>query len=454
MAHCIYCNREDDLSESDIIPDALTNAKIINRNVCRIEHNSRFSDAFESKVIHALALITNKLDIKSSKAKNYLPYEAIFDFDGTTITKQITSDWNIIDNSISRSKDGKTLYGPIAEIEEIAMSQGHPERVSIIDVNNTEATKSVRFTLDVYFSAEMHRLISKIAFEWFCQMNSFDEQMPDFANIIEFITTGNGTDPVEIVKQNSVYNCITECCEDGSHTLLTYIDCRDNQLYAVISLFGIAIYRVQLCSQVDSAWNNCLFQEVTVDGKKDAISYNNFSELCADTQDSFMPCQIGERTIKIQKDCADYSTKTKFIAHRIIALICNAIQQEPETKIQPILLERICNILDSSLIHKRSLKRYVKEIYGDFTKPVQINMNGTNTNQIFKLFILFLIGKIGIKQMDNRFLRCLVEQEFGDSEPAITVNDELCSRLFNKMKNTDNFEQLIEKGARVIASCS
>ncbi|MEC0666127.1 hypothetical protein P8864_09465 [Priestia flexa] len=44
---CIYCGIANDLSKSDIIPDALTNAKIINPNVCRIEHNNKFSDLFE-----------------------------------------------------------------------------------------------------------------------------------------------------------------------------------------------------------------------------------------------------------------------------------------------------------------------------------------------------------------------------------------------------------------------
>lgn len=37
---CIYCGTDADLSESDIIPDALTNARIMNKNVCRIAHNN------------------------------------------------------------------------------------------------------------------------------------------------------------------------------------------------------------------------------------------------------------------------------------------------------------------------------------------------------------------------------------------------------------------------------
>ena len=69
---CIYCGNTE-TSESDIIPDALTNARITNKNVCKTEHNNKFSDLFESDVIEALALITNELDIKSHKGENYGP---------------------------------------------------------------------------------------------------------------------------------------------------------------------------------------------------------------------------------------------------------------------------------------------------------------------------------------------------------------------------------------------
>ena len=79
MNKCIYCGIDHDLSESDIIPDALTNARILNKK-CFVELNIiiKFSDMFESKVINALSFITNELDIKSSeKGKNMHSYEAV-----------------------------------------------------------------------------------------------------------------------------------------------------------------------------------------------------------------------------------------------------------------------------------------------------------------------------------------------------------------------------------------
>ena len=112
---CIYCGIREDLSKSDIIPDALTNAKIINPNVCRIEHNNNFSDMFEAEVIKKLAFITNGLDIKSSKGKNYASYEARITVGDTEYNTKMTSESELFGRKKMRSVDGKFLLGPIDE---------------------------------------------------------------------------------------------------------------------------------------------------------------------------------------------------------------------------------------------------------------------------------------------------------------------------------------------------
>lgn len=118
---CIYCGVANDLSKSDIIPDALTNAKIINPNVCRMEHNNKFSDLFEDEVIKKLALITNELDIKSSKSKNYASYSAQINVAGTEYSTKISSEAQLFRNKKMRSTDGKSLIGPIEEIKKLIM---------------------------------------------------------------------------------------------------------------------------------------------------------------------------------------------------------------------------------------------------------------------------------------------------------------------------------------------
>lgn len=139
MGHrCIYCGRTDDLSESDIIPDALTNARILNRNVCRIEHNNRFSDMFESKVIEALSFITNELDIKSSKGKKYAPYNAIITIEGNDYDVLLHGDNDIFNGRVLNSVDRSQKISSYDKIVKIAKDES---KVQPIDVNQIEIEK-------------------------------------------------------------------------------------------------------------------------------------------------------------------------------------------------------------------------------------------------------------------------------------------------------------------------
>lgn len=61
---CIYCGTAKDLSDLDIIPDALTASRIINKCVCHVEHNSRMTKKFESEMVEKLAFLLNYLNKK------------------------------------------------------------------------------------------------------------------------------------------------------------------------------------------------------------------------------------------------------------------------------------------------------------------------------------------------------------------------------------------------------
>ena len=143
MPRCIYCGMENDLSKSDIIPDALTSAKIINPNVCRVAHNNRFSDMFENEVIEKLAIITNQLDIKSSKGNNYARYSANIIVDGTEYKTKMTSETELFQKRIMRSTDGKSIIGPTDEIKKIKGASS--TNVTEIDLNEQEVEKKISF---------------------------------------------------------------------------------------------------------------------------------------------------------------------------------------------------------------------------------------------------------------------------------------------------------------------
>ena len=39
--------------------------------------------------------------------------------------------------------------------------------------------------------------------------------------------------------------------------------------------------------------------------------------------------------------------------------------------------------LNASLLHRKSLQRFVRDVWGDFNKPIEINTKATNRKQIF-----------------------------------------------------------------------
>ena len=59
---CIYCNNENDLTVSDIIPAALTGAKLRKRFVCR-SHNSFTNDHYENAMIRRLDIFRNRIGL-------------------------------------------------------------------------------------------------------------------------------------------------------------------------------------------------------------------------------------------------------------------------------------------------------------------------------------------------------------------------------------------------------
>ena len=182
---CIYCGVTNDLSDSDIIPDALTNAKIINPNVCRIEHNNKFSDLFEDKVIKSLALITNELNIKSSKGKNYATYDAKIIVDGVEYVTNLSSEAELFKGKkIISTEDRLHKLGPIEQIKKF--KDANEKNVLIVNVNQLEIEKRVILKTEIFFSLEMHRLMAKIAFEWYCLNNEVCGKIAAFDNIIKF----------------------------------------------------------------------------------------------------------------------------------------------------------------------------------------------------------------------------------------------------------------------------
>lgn len=447
---CIYCGTTEDLSVSDIIPDALTNAKILNPNVCRIAHNNKFSDMFEDEIIKSMALITNELDIKSSKGKKYATYTARITIDGTEYTTNISSDAELFGRKrIISTENGKTKLGPLEQIKKFKGATD--ENVSIVDVNQIEIEKRVTLKLDVFFSIEMHRLMAKIAYEWYCLYNNITDKLDVFDSIIDFITTGNSFDPVELVSNEAVYAWFEQQSDFGSHTILSYIGL-DDSVNIIVSFFGIAVYNIRLLSHpIDQCKYNAVYQRITIDAKREQFCFYSMADLIENFRTAFHEVEFpGGVKVMVPQNMDDTSLQYQMMYAQCYEMFQNDLMcvTQPTPQVFHLLKQRMENILQISALTVRGLKRFVKEHKEYLNTGFGLNPNGSNKRSIFMFYILFIVGKSeGVwKGLEN--VNDFIKEKFGAD--TISVSDELSNQLLLEMLETEGYFETIKAGAVAI----
>lgn len=309
---CIYCNKsnvETEINESHIFPDGLTNCtKSINRNlnVCKILHNRKFGDTFECNVITQLAQLRNLLDIKNKNGK--IPqFQANVDINGYTITKKLThkSDFYDMKHPYPAKKDNKDLR--FGKVEDLKLCSSKP--IMPLDLSTANISLDVTPPFSLFYSLDMFRLVSKISYEWFCKENNIIGKLDKFNEIINFIITGQGECPVEIVTDSRLYFEIYKSghVTPNSHLITFYLDV-DNYIYSLVSLFGLIFYKVKLYHKAipNIQIPKFNFTELRVDGSvntfqiilKEPYSYNTLvcSLNARDENVHFSVCNILKKT--------------------------------------------------------------------------------------------------------------------------------------------------------------
>lgn len=453
---CIYCGTQEDLSESDIIPDALTNARITNKNVCRVEHNNKFSDLFETQVIEALAFITNELDVKSRKSKNYAEYEATISIEGIDYDIFMASETDVFNGRVLKSTDKKNIMTSYEKATAIAKDLN---KVDPIDVNNIVIEKKVKINLEIYFDKSIFRLAAKIAFEWYCAKNDVSGYHDEFTNIISFITSGTGKNPVSILQNEELYDFIDNQSNLGSHCLFAFQD-TEGRINVVIYLFGIIMYRVIVAEHTpEFCDNNLLYQELCTDSSRKEIIKPTIEDVektylgYLTDDNNFMSIDFYGMKIRIP-------TQISSIDVVLYKYICNVIKcfknineetKEPNNTIIQILLKNIRKITEASLLHKKSLKRFVKEHFKEGHEPIKLNPNSINIKDIFLYYILMAIGKSDIKTIDDNKLQELTKELFEvGPNTEIKLDNELAEKLKIDILDNSDYQSLLEQGALVI----
>jgi len=246
---CIYCNLSEadgiKLSKSDIIPDALCNRSLINNRVCKIKHNSEFSNSFESIVIGAFDFLRNKLGLKN-KDKKIPQYKAKVRINDKLFTKKINRKENFF-KGVAVSVDnieGKTLFGPIQDFK--SNKKFNSQELEEYSLNSLNMIEEVDLNISIFFKSEMLRLAAKIGYEWYCKILDLNGVSEERKEIIDFILNKNGSEGiVEIVNNKVMYNMLTPQLNLGTHSLCKY-DSIDGNSYIIYSFFGLIYYKIKI----------------------------------------------------------------------------------------------------------------------------------------------------------------------------------------------------------------
>lgn len=455
---CIYCGREDDLSESDIVPDALTNAKIINPNVCHVEHNSKMSDRFESEVIEQLAFLTNYLNIKSSKSSHYAKYTARYVIGDVEYTaKNIVNDDEFTNRPIWTKGDEKKAIGPMKKIKEIAIKKfGNDESVKEVDLNSTEVEKRIKINIDIFCKRQMFRLVAKIAFELYCLQNNQNNYNKYFDDIINFIVEDKGNDVVSIVLESNILSEFDKICTDGSHCFVTYI-ANNGSVNMLVDMFGIVIYNVKLCDKIyeDFMYNTSIVK-LNIDGTRVDIKCKDYNEafdkmlniiMQGDKQDNDV-FNVGGVNLNV------INTGNNNIQYIMFLIeLPNYIQNQFKTwknedaELFDRIKGKISEILQSIIINKKALIRFVNE-KSLCDRVLKLNPKGSNKRDAFIYFIIYLIGKYNLKLFSNEELNKLLENNINKHDNIIT--EEIHKKILDYLLSDETYTDTIKKGAKLI----
>lgn len=243
---CIYCNSED-LTVSDIIPWALTGAKLRKKSVCK-KHNGFTNDHYEKHMIDTLAFFRNQIGL-TERDGDPVRYTVDVEIDGENLENvQLTDRTSFFGNTnrlFHIKKDGKQSL--VGNIDLLSKKKGvKREDLKALDAQNTTINK--KFSLnEMFISNEALHTIAKITYEWHCLVNGITGyEKEQYEGIVSYILNPDAdNDFVEIVIDGFAYTTMDSFCRPGSNMIYEYIDANGFQ-YVIFGLWDIIMYKVKI----------------------------------------------------------------------------------------------------------------------------------------------------------------------------------------------------------------
>jgi len=275
MEKCIYCNTADNLTVSDIIPFALTGAKLKKRFVCKT-HNAHTNDEFEKDSIKEWDFFRNQLGFTTREGE-LIKYRGNIVVDDIVINNvDLSNKKHFYTNQIiSITHNGhKVILGNSSLLRERLKVE--PE-----EIDTNKISMQYKFSLNkLIISHKMKRTIAKIAYEWHCYKNDIKGYQNQFDSIVSYIIEGcEQKDIVECVVDAQAFTVANKLCEIGTNSFYEYID-KDGNCYVVFNFWNVIIYKVRISqgsNLVNDKENVIEMERYNSDGTKDSITFGVYS---------------------------------------------------------------------------------------------------------------------------------------------------------------------------------
>lgn len=240
---CIYCNSNENLTKSDIIPDSITTAKCKNGNVCKI-HNNLTNTLHEQKFAMDFSFIRNKLGYTMRNSNLPVPYKM-----------------NIWINEKPSYRRKPSLVKTFHNLKHFVLNELSISPNGMVEGFKHAPTKykklvnpTIHYLYEInyktlFFSNSTIRTVAKIGYEWHCKMNNINEKLSRYNGIINFILNNANNKYVEIIDDPVFENNTKHFFSyvEGAHALFEYTD--NGKRYVMFSLFGIVWYRIFICKE-------------------------------------------------------------------------------------------------------------------------------------------------------------------------------------------------------------
>ena len=247
---CIYCNDKTDLTISDIIPAALTGAKLRKKFVCS-KHNSFTNDNYEKTMIHQFDIFRNRIGLTERDGDSVRFYGELVIGDYTSEKKvNVTNNKSIMDSDRlfrMKNSEGKTvLVGPKDKL--LKIKGATEDKITDLLLSDISISSKVDIR-DLFISEQTLHAIAKIAYEWHCYVNNVEEFHEDkYADITSYILNPQQNNTlVEVVTDAYVTTLFDQFSRTGTNALFEYQD-SDGNTYVVFSLWNVISYKIKVCS--------------------------------------------------------------------------------------------------------------------------------------------------------------------------------------------------------------